>query len=286
MLKKLDSKFCTAVGVSADWGLLCEWFLRRFDVAYHDIACSRVEVECMIETLEAVFLRGNVFRDIVAGAATMSTSASGGEPLPPIQASASGELVQPGFITSAVVENLQKRYIFYAGGYPVLLWGAPDNATIDELAKRVANAAALTCERLRADFPDDDARAFLSAFDRRRIERGFSASGDSRVRREVLHGVKKLAAALGVEEAAAVLQYNSVLPWILQRSSDPAQKPVSNQSLWAMLLDPNVWGEAVPKRLRASDGALATIIRFYISIEGGECTVERDFARSREVRLS
>ena len=30
LLKKLDTKFCMAVGVSADWGIICNWFLRRF----------------------------------------------------------------------------------------------------------------------------------------------------------------------------------------------------------------------------------------------------------------
>ena len=32
LLKKLDTKLCTAIGVSADWGIICTWFLRLFDV--------------------------------------------------------------------------------------------------------------------------------------------------------------------------------------------------------------------------------------------------------------
>ena len=58
LLKKLDTKFCIATGVSADWGIICNWFLRRFDVAYHDIAMSRCEIDGMVETLDAVFLEG------------------------------------------------------------------------------------------------------------------------------------------------------------------------------------------------------------------------------------
>ena len=41
LLRKMETKFCTAIGVSADWGIIRTWFLRRFDVAYHDIAMSR-----------------------------------------------------------------------------------------------------------------------------------------------------------------------------------------------------------------------------------------------------
>ena len=62
LLKLLDSKFCIATGVSADWGIICAWFLRLFDNANHDIAKSRSEIDCMIETLDAVFLEGRVFK--------------------------------------------------------------------------------------------------------------------------------------------------------------------------------------------------------------------------------
>ena len=59
-LTRLDSKFCTATGVSADWGIFCNWFLRLFDNANHDIAKSRTEIDNMIETLDAVFLEGRL----------------------------------------------------------------------------------------------------------------------------------------------------------------------------------------------------------------------------------
>ena len=62
----MDTKFCTATGVCADWGIICNWFLRRFHVAYHDIAMSRCEIDCMIETLDAVFLEGRVFQALLA----------------------------------------------------------------------------------------------------------------------------------------------------------------------------------------------------------------------------
>ena len=52
LLRLSDTKFCKAIGVSADWGILYNWLLRLFDVANHDIAKSRCEVDCMIETLD------------------------------------------------------------------------------------------------------------------------------------------------------------------------------------------------------------------------------------------
>ena len=68
LLIKLNTKFCMAVGVSADWGIICNWFLRLFDVANHDIASSRSQIDCMVETLDAVFLEGRVFKQIVRAA--------------------------------------------------------------------------------------------------------------------------------------------------------------------------------------------------------------------------
>ena len=62
LLRQLDTKLCAAFGVSADWGIVCNWFLRLFDVAFHDIAKSRSEIDSMIETLDAVFLQGRVFQ--------------------------------------------------------------------------------------------------------------------------------------------------------------------------------------------------------------------------------
>ena len=98
LLQKLDSRFCTATGVSADWGIVCTWFLRRFDVACHDIAKSRSEIDCMIETLDATFAEGRVFQELLncahpavvggcggggGGGGGSGASAAAAEPLPP-----------------------------------------------------------------------------------------------------------------------------------------------------------------------------------------------------------
>ena len=122
LLRKMDTKFCTATGVSADWGIICTWFLRRFDVAYHDIAMSRLEIDAMIETLDAVFLEGRVFQTVNA----QPTPPPGGgtrpprpdpseEPLPQISSAVGGKC---GFITPVLMATLCKKYVFLAGGVP------------------------------------------------------------------------------------------------------------------------------------------------------------------------
>ena len=136
LLKKLDTKFCMAVGVSADWGIICEWFLRLFDAASHDIAQSRSQIDCMVETLESVFIEGRVFKKIMRAAsgaemAAFSSADAQDEPLPSV--GAQGET--PGFITYTVMANLRHKYVFLAGGYPVLRWGEPRDAHKAEFSR-------------------------------------------------------------------------------------------------------------------------------------------------------
>ena len=288
LLRKLDTKFCTAIGVSADWGVICNWFLRLFDVAGHDIAKSRSEIDSMIETLDAVFLEGCCFKRLLdpATAAVSAASVVAGDLLPPIHNAVSDAGREAAFITSKVLRNLRKKFVFYSGGMPVLLWGEPPEAHKEELLHRVQNVACLAKGRLLADFPRDDVRSCLAVFDRRLVRKGFGPLPDRGVRLFLLRGLRKLADLLGREVVALSLQYNGVLPYMLQQM-EPSQPLAekTNQEAWALLLDDAEWEAACPKRLRAASHVLSRLIRFYISIEDGECTVERDLGEFREHTL-
>ena len=129
-------------------------FLRLFDVASHDIAKSRAEIDCMVETLDAVFLEGRVFRQVLGAAPGAGPSVIGEhEPVPQIRTDQGAEI---GFITGKVMRDMRHRYVFRAGGIPVLLWGEPPSSYTQELLARVQNIASLTKERLLADFPHND----------------------------------------------------------------------------------------------------------------------------------
>ena len=171
------------------------------------------------------------------------------------------------------------------GGVPVLLWGEPQEAVKRDLLERLQNVSSLMKKRLQADFPRTDARSALAMFDRRLVLKGFGPQPVTEVKKPMLQGVARLASLLGVEQAAATLQYNGVLPYMIAQSG-PNQPlaGLSNQQAWALLLDDGVWEKACPKRLLAGSGALRAMIRFYISIEDGECTVKRDLAEFREAK--
>ena len=258
--------------------------LRLFDVASHDIAKSRAQIDCMIETLDAVFLEGRVFREVLGAApgAGRPSVIEEHEPLPQIRTDFGAEI---GFITCKVMRDMRHKYVFRAGGIPVLLWGEPHSSYMQELLERVQNIASLTKERLLADFPRNDIRSALAIFDRRTVVRGYGPQPLASVRSTLLHGVRSMATLLGCEQAAAVLQYNSVLPWILEQMAPG--KPlaeVANQVAWASLLCDDTWQQACPRATLAASGALRKLIRFYISIEDGECSVERDLGELRDMR--
>ena len=158
-------------------------------------------------------------------------------------------------------------------------WGEPRDAHKEELLERVQNAACLTTERLLADFPKHDLRSALAMFDRRLVRKGFGDLPCLNTRRFMLGGVRQVAAALGCDETAAVLQYNDVILYMLTQFT-PGQPlaALTNQQAWACLLDDAFWHKACPRRLVGASHVLRKLVRFYISIEDGECTVERDFA--------
>ena len=186
-----------------------------------------------------------------------------------------------GFITARVVRNLRRRYVFYAGGKPVLLWGQPLAAHTRELLYRLQNVASLTKERFLADFPRNDVRSSLSIFDRRLVKRGFGRP-DAEMRRFLLRGVRQLAGMLACDEQAAILQYNDVVPYMLREMAEGLPLAAkTNQQAWATLLDDECWDAAHPRRLRAASGALRKMIRFYISIEDGECRRARPWGVSK-----
>ena len=120
LLSILDTKFCTAVDVSADWGVICKWLLRLFDVASHDIAKSRSQVDCMIETLDAVFVQGRVFTHLLEAprpAALRRPDFAAEEPLPRVHESVSDDTgAEVGFITAKVTRNLRRQYVFFCRG--------------------------------------------------------------------------------------------------------------------------------------------------------------------------
>ena len=149
----------------------------------------------------------------------------------------------------------------------MLLWKTPPEQFVAELRKRLQNVAALTKERLLADFPRKDVRSALAAFDRRMVIKGFGQLPSSETRKLVLRGVRQLASLLGREERAAELQYTDVLDYMLKQWA-PAQPLAgkTNQEAWALLLDDGVWEAACPSRLRSSSGALCRLIRFYLSL--------------------
>ena len=130
ILKKLDSKFCLTIAVSADWGLICQAFLRLFDQTSHDIAKTYHEIESFKKVLRALFLKGRVFygsRDIQLA---VGNALSKDDALPAIGGYFGEAGVKPMFITHGVEKALQRRAVFNCGSEQVLLWGFLEVGTI------------------------------------------------------------------------------------------------------------------------------------------------------------
>ena len=95
------------------------------------------------------------------------------------------------------------------------MWGEPSEADQRELLCRSQNVAHLAIERLKANFPRDDARSSMQCFDIRMARKGFGPLPCADARRYVLRGVRRLTELLSIDAASALLQYNDVIAWML-----------------------------------------------------------------------
>ena len=276
LLRRFNAKFCTALGLSADWSLTCQAFLRLFDQANHDIAKSKHEVETLIATLDALFIKSRVW--LRQGAA-----AAGAENLPAIGSFLRFTEAKPLFITHYVQKQLQTRYVFRCGGSVIQPWGPITQADQIEMSSRMHHVAKTAIARLRTDFPADAVREYLSVFDcAHSLPHMARETGDPQ-KRTVLQNMAKLAKALGYQGEDldhAVLEYRDASRPLLAAIADGQPLATStNVEVWSQVLRPQfvVPGRIAPLRV------LPKIVRFYIAIEDGECQVERDFAAVRFV---
>jgi len=284
LLTKMTGKFALALALSADWGIVTQAFLRLFDRRGHDIARSVCEVEDFIEVIDVIFAQGHVFT-------------SPGQPLerPPKnhQPLAISDKVVHGrsriaaaFITKYTEKTIRQRCVFHCGGRQVVAWGRCHEDALRELTGRMQNVALVTIDRLKAEYPKTNIRGSLSCFDLRRVSKAFKSGGDVATRDALLAGVQKLAGRVGVDPCGAVRAYQEWAPVALTSVGEgqplaPALKQSGNPGVWSSLLDGDTRGQIL-HQARHTFAPLESVIRFYISIEDGECENERDIGDIRD----
>jgi hypothetical protein len=293
-LEFLTSKNCAGLGVSADWGIVWEAFLRLFDAGDHDIARSSEEIEGLIESLEALFVDGAVFQDRLWQEPVALQPAIGGKLLPPIiLQSSAAEGVDGQFINALVRKNIKHRCVFNVAGDPVVIWGALRSAEQAEIASRIKNVSIVSIGRVRADFPKSEMRFFLRAFDMPLVHDAFNPQGCESKREALTRCCQAALKAMRCPEdsvAAALLEYKA-LATLLAGLAAPGQPLATktNRETWGLCLDPAFLDKHLPPPpsngvLDSYARALATmqdLVRFYESILDGSCGVERGLAKVR-----
>lgn len=288
MLKALTPRFCMALGLSADFGLLVADFIRTWDKASHDIANSTRELAEFSQQMTAVFKEAFVFCT---------------EAQQPGDRGAPTKILAGEFVTNIVRKQLSQRCVFQAGREQVMLWGPVGPGDVKDLSQRMHLVVDEMIRRLRADFDNDVLRRSFSAFDLVAVEAAFSegpSTGEQRkqrdeIRQTCLKGIRQLAAAAGLDTASCVLEYSDTVPAILEhwkeakrvvassgastgRKSGCLERP-DNRSIWCQCLREDF--PVPPRRPGRSKGlsCLRVAVRIYISVLDGECQVERDLGR-------
>lgn len=289
-LRFLNTKFATALGISADWGTIWIVLLRLFDVDDHDIAASRDQVEAHTELLTALFLDGGVFDTRTWGA---PLAASVAFPLAPAVVHCMGEVGLSGqFITEHVRRQVARRCEFNVAGNPVALWGPLQDAEKKELGERLQNATTVGIDRLTVELNGlSDLRRHMSCFHIPRLQKVFGPAGQSdhtgppNLRRSF----RELWQMIGLPPTtldAATAEYERLATFFV-RETLPGSRfyGMTNRKVWSLCLDAKFM-ERLDRGRPAPYQHVFPVIRFYNSILDGTVIVERDFALVRAFVLA
>jgi len=268
LLKKFTSKFVVALGVSADWGLVTQAFLRLFDKNAHDIAKTQSEIQAFKDAMRILFAEGAVFssRSTQAGATLCEVPAIGGY--------FGSKGVKPEFVTQQVEKTLGSKLVFSCGDEQVLLGGLPREEEVKEIVDRLKFITEHVIDRVDAELGHLER---FCCFDIDRLRAASSCNDQGQAKQLLRRHLRDIAKDVGVDGSAAAREYRDITPLLLELTS-PGRPlaTASNSQMWAALLDDNIMPSHMPQAERPTVQALNVLIRFYISIEDGECVVERD----------
>ena len=306
-LKKLSTKFCIALGLSADWGQVCALVLHVFDSSKHDIAYTRAEIDWLIKILELLFIEGHVWTKVdkleTGVGKTIGGHLATAAPLPyRIKKQVDRCAVEdPIFLTEQVLKQIQRKCVFRAGGFPVHCWSGDVQTELDELSGRIANVAKVTIERIHAEFPEEEMRSWLQCYDIDKMRIAFDTETPAemmeikqQMRARLFHGIRCVAKALKFDNALAEKEYHHIAKYLIKAASGgtaaSGATAAGNQNSTKIgfyeMMKPDGPKKVLDKIHNAtirSVQVLPDTIAFYLSIEDGECNVERDLACVRSL---
>ena len=287
-IKYLDTKFATALGISADWGIVWEVLLRLFDRNSHDIAASSSQVEAHIKLLKALFLEGGVF-DSRTWNMPMVVPEGDGDLPPVIQGCMQDAGVQGAFISSYVSKQVAYQCEFNVAGRPVSMWGPLGKSEQQEVGERVRNATVVAIERLEADMLGPDGiRGYLGCFHMPAIRAACkpncqqrTASGPwARLIQRFKNIWQRLKLPYETLDAAAI-EYQDLAKHFAKVEQAPEKSlQVDSRHVWSLCLDPTYLRQAFKGR-SAPIQHVPQVVRFWFAIIDGTVEVERDHSAIR-----
>ena len=183
--------------------------------------------------------------------------------------------MKPMFVTEHIEKMLRQRVVFNCGSEQVLLWGAPKAADVEEVSERLKFITAHVIDRVGAELGH---LSHFSCFDVLALRAAFGCTDPGEaitLQQAMQRRLRRVAQDLHVDEVTAAKEYRQVALLILDVTS-PGRPlaAASNSEVWQAMLEPNVSLSDLPQL--SAMRCLHVLIRFYISIEDGECAVERD----------
>jgi hypothetical protein len=206
LLEQFKAPFCEALGASADWGILYEAFLRKFDQRDHDISCTCREVAEYLSLLDACFRKGGIFvhRD---------SEAAMGSAAPP-----AGALKPRRFISQIVRNQIHTQAVFRCGQSPTLVLGRCTSSERRELAQRMHVVCDTTEARLKAEFAEKGLQQSTACFDITMLRDAWAEGAAPLLKNKLRNMARLLSRGWGANPSRFVTEWEELVPPILERA--------------------------------------------------------------------
>ena len=264
-----------ACGLAADFSEVCLSYIRKLDVSNHDPALGTADKREFLNTLDELFLQGNIFVAPDAGEAA-APSAAAGEPAAILGG------VRAKTLTQIAMEQMEPMRVFYYGTKTKVLWSRTARADAQAALTSMQDVVKATQSRVEADLYERDTLMLLEVFNlaewaaARVLIRDACAAKKARGQQRhnrLVRKLRQLAKKLGEEDAPAIGEFDLILPRALRLRRRLASPP--GESSDATLDNRRIWAAFLAPALRARHPRLTRLIRFYLSVLDGTGLLER-----------
>ncbi len=244
LLESMTPESIVVAGLTADYGSECMAFIRFFDKANRDPAVILRKRDEFIARMRVLFLEGFAAMEV------------------PEEPAARANMT----MLQACMAQVLDKPVFHYNNKRHVLWSQGASANVAGIMGRMHKIVLTMIERLQAELHDEDVCTAFHVFDIRQWEKQEG--------RTMRRAFVALCNALGVDSKLGRQELAKMLPAAIAIHSEECTKRKAD-GLSAEVDNRDVWGALLRQPTMQDCHVLPDIIRLYMAVELGTCSVER-----------